>query len=47
MPPLLSPFLLMNETGTLAGDYGYDPLGLATDAATIEKYRTNELLHAR
>ena len=33
--------------GTLPGDYGYDPLGLAKDAETLEKYRANELLHAR
>jgi hypothetical protein len=33
--------------GTLAGDYGYDPLGLATDAETVEKYRKYELIHAR
>ncbi|KIZ01696.1 chlorophyll a/b-binding apoprotein CP26 precursor [Monoraphidium neglectum] len=33
--------------GTLAGDYGYDPLGLGKDAAQVEKYRVNELLHAR
>jgi light-harvesting complex II chlorophyll a/b binding protein 5 len=33
--------------GTLAGDYGYDPLSLGTDAATVAKYREYELLHAR
>jgi light-harvesting complex II chlorophyll a/b binding protein 5 len=33
--------------GELAGDYGYDPLGLGKDAETLAKYRTNELLHAR
>ena len=32
--------------GTLAGDYGFDPLGLGADGA-IEKYRVNEVLHAR
>ena len=32
--------------GSLAGDYGYDPLGLGKDGA-IEKYQANELLHAR
>ena len=32
--------------GTLPGDYGYDPLGLGKDGA-IEKYRANELQHAR
>jgi light-harvesting complex II chlorophyll a/b binding protein 5 len=33
--------------GELAGDYGYDPLGLGKDQATVEKYRAYELLHAR
>jgi len=33
--------------GTLPGDYGYDPLGLAKDAETLAKYRANELQHAR
>jgi len=33
--------------GELAGDYGYDPLGLGQDDANLAKYRTNELLHAR
>jgi light-harvesting complex II chlorophyll a/b binding protein 5 len=33
--------------GTLAGDYGYDPLGLGKDKETVEKYRANELIHAR
>ena len=33
--------------GTLPGDYGYDPLGLAKDAETLSKYQANELLHAR
>jgi light-harvesting complex II chlorophyll a/b binding protein 5 len=32
--------------GTLAGDYGFDPLGLGKDGA-IAKYRVNEVLHAR
>ena len=27
--------------------YGYDPLGLGKDDATLAKYRSNELLHAR
>ena len=27
--------------------YGYDPLGLAKDGGTLEKYRSNELIHAR
>jgi light-harvesting complex II chlorophyll a/b binding protein 5 len=34
-------------TGELAGDYGYDPLGLGKDFETLDKYRANELLHAR
>ncbi|CAL5223250.1 g5732 [Coccomyxa viridis] len=33
--------------GTLAGDYGYDPLGLGKDTAQVEKYREYELIHAR
>eukprot|EP00882_Tetradesmus_deserticola_P000241 GHRQ01000268.1.p1 GENE.GHRQ01000268.1~~GHRQ01000268.1.p1 ORF type:complete len:290 (+),score=147.69 GHRQ01000268.1:153-1022(+) len=33
--------------GTLAGDYGYDPLGLGKDKDTVDKYRANELIHAR
>uniref|UniRef100_A0A7R9VAR6 Chlorophyll a-b binding protein, chloroplastic n=1 Tax=Chlamydomonas euryale TaxID=1486919 RepID=A0A7R9VAR6_9CHLO len=33
--------------GTLPGDYGYDPLGLGGDEEGVEKYRANELLHAR
>eukprot|EP00205_Picochlorum_sp_RCC944_P002813 CAMPEP_0182609586 /NCGR_PEP_ID=MMETSP1330-20130603/3624_1 /TAXON_ID=464278 /ORGANISM="Picochlorum sp., Strain RCC944" /LENGTH=292 /DNA_ID=CAMNT_0024828455 /DNA_START=55 /DNA_END=933 /DNA_ORIENTATION=+ len=32
--------------GSLAGDYGYDPLGLGKDGGA-EKYREQELLHAR
>jgi light-harvesting complex II chlorophyll a/b binding protein 5 len=32
--------------GTLAGDYGFDPLGLGKDGA-IEKYRVAEVIHAR
>ena len=27
--------------------YGYDPLGLGKDTATVEKYRAYELIHAR
>jgi light-harvesting complex II chlorophyll a/b binding protein 5 len=27
--------------------YGYDPLGLGKDRETLEKYRANELIHAR
>ena len=34
-------------TGELPGDYGYDPLGLGQDPAQVQKYRANELLHAR
>ena len=34
-------------TGELAGDYGYDPLGLGQDTAQVAKYRLNEILHAR
>ncbi|GLC40691.1 Chlorophyll a-b binding protein CP26, chloroplastic [Pleodorina starrii] len=33
--------------GELAGDYGYDPLGLGKDTETVAKYREYELLHAR
>lgn len=33
--------------GTLAGDYGYDPLGLAKDSESLAKYQTNEVLHGR
>jgi len=33
--------------GELAGDYGYDPLGLGEDPANLEKYRASEVLHAR
>jgi light-harvesting complex II chlorophyll a/b binding protein 5 len=33
--------------GSLAGDYGYDPLGLGKDPAQVEQYRAYELLHAR
>lgn len=32
--------------GTLAGDYGFDPLGLGKNGA-IEKYRVAEVIHAR
>ena len=32
--------------GTLAGDYGFDPLGLGADG-NVEKYREAELIHAR
>lgn len=30
-----------------ACSYGYDPLGLGQDPAQVEKYRANELIHAR
>merc|ERR1719333_1047501 len=33
-------------TGELAGDYGYDPLGLGKDG-NVAKYREAELIHAR
>jgi light-harvesting complex II chlorophyll a/b binding protein 5 len=33
--------------GSLAGDYGYDPLGLGKDPAQVEQYRAYELIHAR
>eukprot|EP01025_Chloroclados_australasicus_P030500 TRINITY_DN305_c0_g1_i6.p1 TRINITY_DN305_c0_g1~~TRINITY_DN305_c0_g1_i6.p1 ORF type:complete len:301 (-),score=42.47 TRINITY_DN305_c0_g1_i6:263-1165(-) len=34
-------------TGELAGDYGYDPLGLGKDQEQVQKYRAYELIHAR
>merc|ERR1719335_841191 len=34
-------------TGELAGDYGYDPLGLGKDTEQVSKYREAELIHAR
>jgi len=34
-------------TGELAGDYGYDPLGLGKDTTQVLKYREAELIHAR
>lgn len=33
--------------GELAGDYGYDPLGLGKDPEQVRKYREAELIHAR
>jgi len=33
--------------GDLAGDYGYDPLGLGSDEEQVEKFRKFELIHAR
>ena len=32
--------------GTLAGDYGFDPLKLGADGK-IEQYRVAEVIHAR
>jgi len=34
-------------TGEVPGDYGYDPLGLSKKLEDFEKYRANELIHAR
>merc|ERR1711907_735301 len=34
-------------TGDLAGDYGYDPLGLGKDAEQVRSYREAELIHSR
>merc|ERR1711939_249437 len=34
-------------SGDLAGDYGYDPLGLGTDADKVRSYRQAELIHSR
>jgi len=33
--------------GSLAGDYGYDPLNLGQTPEQVEKYRAFELIHAR
>lgn len=33
--------------GDLAGDYGYDPLGLGTDVDKVRSYREAELIHSR
>jgi len=33
--------------GDLAGDYGYDPLGLGKDIDQVQKYREAELIHSR
>mmetsp|Transcript_11688 Transcript_11688/g.20755 ORF Transcript_11688/g.20755 Transcript_11688/m.20755 type:complete len:296 (-) Transcript_11688:466-1353(-) len=33
--------------GELAGDYGYDPLGLGKDPEQVAKFRAFELIHAR
>merc|ERR1712193_118205 len=34
-------------SGDLAGDYGYDPLGLGTDSDKVRAYRQAELIHSR
>lgn len=34
-------------TGELAGDYGYDPLGLGQTPEQVADYRKQELIHAR
>merc|ERR1712100_358294 len=34
-------------TGDLAGDYGYDPLGLGKDTEQVLTYREAELIHSR
>lgn len=34
-------------SGDLAGDYGYDPLGLGTDSDKVRSYREAELIHSR
>merc|ERR1712193_19015 len=34
-------------TGDLAGDYGYDPLGLGKDTEQVRTYREAELIHSR
>lgn len=39
----LPPYL----TGELAGDYGYDPLGLGKDPDQVRAYREAELIHSR
>ena len=51
---LISPSLLSLSFSFLStskkkkkNSYGYDPLGLGKDGAGVEKYRANELLHAR
>eukprot|EP00879_Flechtneria_rotunda_P001857 GHRR01002027.1.p1 GENE.GHRR01002027.1~~GHRR01002027.1.p1 ORF type:complete len:258 (+),score=71.36 GHRR01002027.1:66-839(+) len=33
--------------GSLAGDYGWDPLGLGADPVALRWYRQSELVHAR
>lgn len=39
--------LLCASTSLCLSSYGYDPLGLGKDKETVEKYRVNELIHAR
>ena len=46
-PVSRSPSLPPSLTAPPPHSYGYDPLGLGKDAAQVEKYRANELLHAR
>ena len=36
-----------SELSCMLRSYGYDPLGLGKDTATVEKYRAYELIHAR
>mmetsp|Transcript_21024 Transcript_21024/g.29100 ORF Transcript_21024/g.29100 Transcript_21024/m.29100 type:complete len:222 (+) Transcript_21024:156-821(+) len=33
--------------GSLAGDYGFDPLGFAKDPVLLQRYREAELMHSR
>jgi hypothetical protein len=47
-PPTPPPIFLSPPPLPLAArSYGYDPLGLGKDKETVEKYRANELIHAR
>ena len=41
------PFPAAHLEGRVAGDYGFDPLGLARDPAAFARYWDVELLHAR
>jgi len=43
-PDVVAPSYL---DGTLAGDYGWDPLGLGADPVALRWYRQSELVHAR
>eukprot|EP00189_Rhodosorus_marinus_P012800 CAMPEP_0184738274 /NCGR_PEP_ID=MMETSP0315-20130426/968_1 /TAXON_ID=101924 /ORGANISM="Rhodosorus marinus, Strain UTEX LB 2760" /LENGTH=203 /DNA_ID=CAMNT_0027205919 /DNA_START=99 /DNA_END=710 /DNA_ORIENTATION=+ len=36
-----------NYDGSPPGDYNFDPLNLAKDTATLEKYKENEIVHCR